>query len=655
LKISESALITNGVAALHASHQWRLDCKGGFMISEQELHDIATAIEDKPSEYWALLIEVEELREKVIQEQSRLLVNWRAHLRSRCYVPSAANFAAYIGLRRHDIRALQVNLAKHGLSSLGRSEGHVLGTLDAVIHTLRRMLNLPCDDCELARIQRHMTRGSQLLEKHTTRLLGKPHQCRSVRMMVTLPWEAAADPVFVRELLSRGMDCARINCAHDDERKWLKMISNVRQAEHDTGRSCKILMDLAGPKLRTGVLAPGPPVVHLTPKKDERGNVVEPARVVLDSTGRRGKNPVRRSSLPARISVPDAWLQKLVPGEVVRFQDIRGKKRRLIVQKRIDEREVMAVCRKSSYIEPGVILEHVAADQTQREVCAVGAVRPDPVNIRLYAGDMLYLTREPIPGSVAEDSRPAHIACIPSVVDQLQPGHRVWIDDGLIGATVEGVDETGALLKVFRTPFKGALLKAERGVNFPDTRLQLAPLTEKDLRDLDFIVEYADLVGYSFVQDGSAMDQLVKALEQRNASHLGILAKIETGPAFQSLPEIIIHGAGQHPFGIMIARGDLALEVGYERLPEIQEEILSLCEAAHVPVVWATQVLENMVKEGIPSRAEMTDAAMSERAECVMLNKGPYVVEAMDILNDVLARMERHQHKKVAHFGALNW
>jgi pyruvate kinase len=655
LKISESALITIGVAPLHASHQWRLDCKGGFMISEQELHDIATAIEDKPSEYWALLIEVEELREKVIQEQSRLLVNWRAHLRSRCYVPSAANFAAYIGLRRHDIRALQVNLAKHGLSSLGRSEGHVLGTLDAVIHTLRRMLNLPCDDCELARIQRHMTRGSRLLEKHTTRLLGKPHQCRSVRMMVTLPWEAAADPVFVRELLSRGMDCARINCAHDDERKWLKMISNVRQAEHDTGRSCKILMDLAGPKLRTGVLSPGPPVVHLTPKKDERGNVVEPARVVLDSTGRRGKNPVRRSSLPARISVPDAWLQKLVPGEVVRFQDIRGKKRRLIVQKRIDEREVMAVCRKSSYIEPGVILEHVAADQTQREVCAVGAVRPDPVNIRLYAGDMLYLTREPIPGSVAEDSRPAHIACIPSVVDQLQPGHRVWIDDGLIGANVERVDETGALLKVFRTPFKGARLNAERGVNFPDTRLELAPLTEKDLRDLDFIVEYADLVGYSFVQDGSAMDQLVRALEQRNARHLGILAKIETGPAFQSLPEIIIHGAGQHPFGIMIARGDLALEVGYERLPEIQEEILSLCEAAHVPVVWATQVLENMVKEGIPSRAEMTDAAMSERAECVMLNKGPYVLEAMDILNDVLGRMESHQHKKMAHFGALNW
>ena len=299
------------------------------MISE--LHGIATAIEDKPALDWALLTEAEELREKVTQEQFRLLVGWRDYLRSRSYLPSAANFAAYIGLRRHDMREIQGNLAKHGLSSLARSEGHVLGALDAVIHTMRRMLNLPCDERELARIQRHMTRGRRLLERHTTRLLGIPREHRSVRMMVTLPGEAATEPVFVRELLNRGMDCARINCAHDDERKWLKMISNIRQAEHETGRSCKILMDLAGPKLRTGVLAPGPPVVHLTPKKDERGNVIEPAIVVLDSTGRRGKNPVRRSSLPARISVPDAWLQKLVPGEVIRFQDIRGRKRRLIV------------------------------------------------------------------------------------------------------------------------------------------------------------------------------------------------------------------------------------------------------------------------------------------------------------------------------------
>ena len=227
------------------------------------LHDIMPVVEDRrPAADLALLDEVEELREKVIEEQGRLLGRWRDHLRTRCYLPSAANFAAYIGLRRHDIRSIQINLAKHGLSSLGRSEGHVLGTLDAVIHTLRRMLGLPCNESELARIQRHMTRGSRLLEKNTSRLLGLPHGRRSVRIMVTLPREAAADPIFVRRLLTRGMDCARINCAHGDERTWLKMISNIRQAERDTGISCKILMDLAGPKLRTGALAPGPPVVR---------------------------------------------------------------------------------------------------------------------------------------------------------------------------------------------------------------------------------------------------------------------------------------------------------------------------------------------------------------------------------------------------------
>ena len=96
----------------------------------------------------------------------------------------------------------------------------------------------------------------------------------------------------------------------------------------------------------------------------------------------------------------------------------------------------------------------------------------------------------------------------------------------------------------------------------------------------------------------------------------------------------------------MIARGDLAVECGFERLAEVQEEILWLCEAAHVPVIWATQVLETLAKQGLPSRAEVTDAAMAHRAECVMLNKGPYVVQAVQALDDILRRMHGHQAKK---------
>jgi len=99
---------------------------------------------------------------------------------------------------------------------------------------------------------------------------------------------------------------------------------------------------------------------------------------------------------------------------------------------------------------------------------------------------------------------------------------------------------------------------------------------------------------------------------------------------------------------VMIARGDLAVECGYERLAELQEEILWLCEAAHLPVIWATEVLDQLARTGQPSRAEITDAAMSQRAECVMLNKGPHVDVAITVLDDILRRMSGHQRKKTA-------
>jgi pyruvate kinase len=92
----------------------------------------------------------------------------------------------------------------------------------------------------------------------------------------------------------------------------------------------------------------------------------------------------------------------------------------------------------------------------------------------------------------------------------------------------------------------------------------------------------------------------------------------------------------------------LAIECGWEKLAEIQEEILWLCEAAHIPVVWATQVLEGMAKKGSPSRAEITDAAMSQRADCVMLNKGPHILKAIETLRNILQRMEKHQRKKTS-------
>src|SRR5262249_58948937 len=147
--------------------------------------------------------------------------------------------------------------------------------------------------------------------------------------------------------------------------------------------------------------------------------------------------------------------------------------------------------------------------------------------------------------------------------------------------------------------------------------------------------------------------QLQRHLARLGKPRLGIVLKIETRRAFENLPTLLWAAMRSEAVGVMIARGDLAVECGYERLAEVQEEILWLCEAAHLPVIWATQVLESLAKKGIPSRAEVTDAAMGERAECVMLNKGPHILDAVAALDSILRRMEEHQSKKTAQLRAL--
>ncbi|HMB91335.1 MAG TPA: pyruvate kinase, partial [Rhodothermales bacterium] len=183
--------------------------------------------------------------------------------------------------------------------------------------------------------------------------------------------------------------------------------------------------------------------------------------------------------------------------------------------------------------------------------------------------------------------------------------------------------------------------------------LRITGLTEKDRVDLDFVAQHADLVGLSFVNQPDDVYTLQQELIKRKAGHRGIILKIETQSGFQQLPGLLLTAMRSYPLGVMIARGDLAVEVGWERLAEVQEEILWLCEAAHVPVVRATQVLENLAKTGVPSRAEITDAAMAERAECVMLNKGPYILKAIHALDGILGRMQAHQRKKTSMLRSL--
>ena len=475
--------------------------------------------------------EIAALRRRVARGGGAQYRGWRRRIERRRFAPSALNLAHYLRFRQTDLRPLQRRLMALGLSSLGRAEGRVLATLDAVGAALAALSPNSAAACPHLPSERQFFRGEQYLADNAVEIFGPPASGRSGRIMVTLGTDAATDAGLVRDLVKRGVNLVRINCAHDNADVWARMIENARAAASRT--QLRILMDIAGPKVRIGA-------VHTAPNHD-----------------------------------------------------------------------------------------------------------------RLMIGDEILLGRAVDPGLT---EFPLQCTCtMPAVLERLHVGDRVSFDDGALRGTIVRALPQGFVVHVEAGKLKGLKLKPEKGLLFPSVDLGLEPLNDKDRTDLDFVAVHADLVGYSFVETAQHVSLLQEELARRRPdwTRVGLVAKIETPRAVKNLPEIIVQAAGRQPLAVMIARGDLAIELGFERLAEMQEEILWVCEAAHVPAIWATEVLADLVKSGLPSRGEMTDAAMAGRAECVMLNKGPNVGDAVDALDRLLKRMGEHQVKKTPTLRAL--
>lgn len=481
----------------------------------------------------SLLRQVEELRAGVVEDASEIARGWEGYVERPDFAPSAENFSHYLALRRRDIRSLQRELMVHGLSSLGRAEGRVLPTLDALLGVLRVL-----DGKDAAPFQADSSffASEGRLAARTTELFGPRSPHSPIHLLVTAPSEAADDEGFMLRLTDLGVEALRINCAHDDPDIWAKMIEHVDAAAAKTGRRMKILMDLAGPKIRTGEI-----------------------------------------------------------------RKVKGLK-------------------------------------------------------RVHVGQHLAIA---LPGRLqkADEKLPAVECTLSEAVAAAKKGDRVFIDDGKLETRVIGVEPWGIVVEVHAGPDEdGYKLKAEKGVNFPDTDFSVPALTQDDREALGFAAHHADGIEFSFVQREEDVAELQDALAAERPDDwrsLGLVLKIETLRAVANLPSMLVRAAGKQPTAIMIARGDLAVEIGFARLAEIQEELLWLGEAAQIPVVWATQVLESQLRTGIPSRGEMTDAAMAVRAECVMLNKGPFLFQTIAELDRLWSRMDEHIHKKTPQLRRL--
>jgi pyruvate kinase len=577
---------------------------------------------------------------------------------------SARNLVHYVALRHHDLRHLQNQLTQRGLSSLGRSESCVLGSLLEVSKRAHESLAVQGHEGakrQLLRLEKELRTAmswqtaKDYLHRNTHGMLGPRPGDRHVYIMVTAPAAEEADRPWMAEMLRAGMNALRINCAHEGEREWGKTIRALRAARRETGKECRVLMDLAGPKIRTGPVASDRHILTWKPAKDAVGKVTASARVVIR----------RASAAPSEGTGPflfihDETFAKVRKGDELRFRDARDKKRVLSIHE-VKRDEVVGLSTERTYVldcaRARIHRSGKYAGDVTIEVADQGGAAID-----VQTGDTLVLTRRATDGAPPRRDaegrveKPGVIACtLPAALDHLEPGHRVLFDDGRIHATVEHATKKGGdfLLRVVRTQKPTAKLRAEKGINLPDTLTTVPSLTEEDLRALVFVAKHADAVGLSFVRTSDDVRKLHQELGRLGRPDMGVVLKIETRAGFENLPRLLLEGLRRPHLAVMIARGDLAVEVGFERLSELQEEILCLSEASHVPAIWATQVLDTLARTGIASRAEVTDAAAGVGAECVMLNKGPFVDKAVAMLSDILKRMEKLHYKKRSLFRKL--
>ncbi|KAJ0989332.1 hypothetical protein J5N97_007688 [Dioscorea zingiberensis] len=590
----------------------------------------------------------------------------------RTYLPSAINLIHYLAVHSLGIQELKEELYTIGLLDLDSATCHVLASITACIQLLGNLPPVFIEDGKNTihtnkNIRDHVTSQDsnyarditistmrKMRSRHAKALFGSVQDKKDVHIMVTVGKEVVSNELLLGDLLKAGTDIIRINCAHDDPSIWSEIIRLARHSSQMLEKPCRVLMDLAGPKLRTGSLKSGPCVMKISPKKDAKGDIIFPAQVYLSRSG---------CCPPAHIS-PDAVLfvegdrlfKELEVGMVLGFVDFRGRKRSLKVSEKFSVLSgygYIAECSRTAYVGCNTTLFIEGKKKKKASTGKIVNVPPVEQFIRLRVGDLLTILRDP---SLSGDelggtgNSGPKIACSSGrLFDSVKPGDPIAFDDGKIWGVIQGASINEVVVSITHASPKGSKLGSEKSINIPKSEMKFEGLTSKDLMDLEFIAANADMVGISFIRDVPDLTVIMQELKKRKLQDLGIVLKIETRGAFEKLPFLLLEAMQYpNPLGVMIARGDLAVECEWHQLASIQEEILSICSAAHVPVIWATQVLESLTKSGIPTRAEITDAANGMRANCIMLNKGKYIVEAVSTLDSMLQKCSTRSLKTLS-------
>jgi len=254
--------------------------------------------------------------------------------------------------------------------------------------------------------------------------------------------------------------------------------------------------------------------------------------------------------------------------------------------------------------------------------------------ILLKEGSSFILTNREVPG----DEQGVSVT-FPFLSQKVKKGDRIFLADGTLELKVKGLTPIDIICRVVR----GGKLTSRKGINIPNVSMDISSLTEKDYQDILFgIKNKVDFVGLSFTRNAEDVLRARKFLKENGAENISLIAKIEKKEAVDNLKEII-----ETSDGIMIARGDLGVEIPLENVPLVQKNIIKRCNLAGKPVITATQMLMSMVSSPRPTRAEVTDVANAilDGTDAIMLSEetavGNYPLEAVETMNKIALRVEK--------------
>ena len=531
------------------------------------------------------------------------------------HLRSAQNLLRYLAFRKTDTHSLQKVLNSLGISRLSSAEGHVMASLKSIDNILSHFYSEL--HTEIPENVVGIRESLDLLHRNTRNLFGKARGRSNKHIMVTLSDNIIQDSEAFNDLIRQGMSTVRLNCSTGRINEWKKISDRIRISEQLTKSSCHICMDLEGPKIRIGKIKETPTKLKINKKKSLDGSIRKPGTLILsDHLG-------EFSNKGNFIQVSVKLLSMIKMNQKLFVTDHRGKVHNLNIIKLKGRIISLNTCDKLTLSNSSKFLIKNNSESTNVYEEVVSLKKNKAPKLTLSVGDHLIIEKKNRRGenavytSQGQLISKAHVHCPEKrFFENVKTNDKLIFDDGNFEGKITSCngDEIDCLITFSKK--KNVKIKSYCGVSIPGKTIFRKALSSRDYHHLEHISSYADIISLSFVRNKNDVLELIDYLNKHKMSLKGIILKIENLQGFKNLPNIILTAMQHDRIGIMIARGDLAIECGWEKLAKIQEEILRLCEAAHIPVIWATQVMESAAKMGRPSRAEITDATVAQRADC---------------------------------------